>query len=76
MIFGGRKGAAILFIRECVFWGTMNAEYLVPFLSKFIRIYDFGGCKRAASACLGNFFIWPAKYAQSQSLFSPYYRNM
>ena len=45
MISGGRKGADILFLKECIFRNHIyiNAQFSVPFLSKFIRIYDFGG---------------------------------
>ena len=35
----------------------------VPFLSKFIHIYDFGGGKGAAPPCLRKFCIWWAKFA-------------
>ena len=27
MTFGGLKGAVLLFIRECVFGGTINAQF-------------------------------------------------
>ena len=45
MIFGGRKGAALLSIRKGVFERTINlCTISVPFLSKLMRMYDFGGC--------------------------------
>ena len=41
MIFGGRKGAAVLFIRECVFGGSaINAQ----FQSLPVKIYTNMGC--------------------------------
>ena len=39
------QGAALLFIRECIFGGTKNAQLQFPYLSKFICIYDFGDYK-------------------------------
>ena len=44
MISGGRKGAFLLFLKECVFLNH-KCTILVPFLSKFIRrpIYNFLG---------------------------------
>ena len=53
MIAGGRKGADLLFLKECIF-GKHNAQYSVPFLPKFIRIYDFGACKGAVSHFLSE----------------------
>ena len=35
MISGGRKGAALLFLKECVFRGNHKCTISVSFLSKF-----------------------------------------
>ena len=50
---GGRKEADLLFLKECIF-GKHKCTMSVPFLPKFIRIYDFGACKGAASPCLSE----------------------
>ena len=54
MISGGRKGADLLLLKRNVFWGNINAQFSVPFLSKFIRTFDFGACKGEASHCLSE----------------------
>ena len=46
MIFGGRKGAALLFMRECVFLGTMNAEYWVSRFCQNLYVYMISGVAR------------------------------
>ena len=52
MISGGRKGADLILLKKNVFLGNINAQFSVPFLSKFIRTYDFGAFKGEASHCL------------------------
>ena len=39
LIFGGRKGAALLFIGEYVFGGTLNAQFQSLFCQ---NLYNFG----------------------------------
>ena len=50
--------AALLFIRECVFGGTINAQ----FQSLFCQNVYVCGCKGAAPPCLRKFCILQAKY--------------
>ena len=57
VISGGRKGAALLFSKECVFLGTINAQFSVSFLSKFKLTYNLGGCKGKAPLYLRKFCI-------------------
>ena len=62
MISGGRKGAALLLLKR-MYFGNLNAQFSVPFLSKFIRTYDFGACKGEASHCLSENWYFQAIYA-------------
>ena len=50
---GGRKGVALPFIR--MFGGTINTQFQSFFLSKFIHLYDFGGCKWQRPLAYENF---------------------
>ena len=61
-ISGGCKGASLLFIRECVFWRAINAQFQSLFCQN-LYIYDLGGCTGAVPPCPRKFWIWWAKYA-------------
>ena len=61
-IFWWSQGAAVLFIRECVFLGNHKCTISVPFLSKCLCMWLQGGG-------LPKKIILQAKYAQFQALF-------
>ena len=59
MIFGGRKGPALLFVRECIWW-NYKCTISVLFFFKIYTLalwYDIGGCKGKASPFLRKFCI-------------------
>ena len=55
MILGSRKGAALLFIRKCVFGETTNAQFQSLFHQNLYVYMISGDCKGAAPLALENF---------------------
>ena len=45
MISGGQKGAALLSLKECVFWGTINAQFQSLFCQN-LYVYTILGVAR------------------------------
>ena len=54
--------ATLLFIREYVFVGTINAQFHFHFLSKFIHKYRILRSQGALLPCLREICIWWTKY--------------
>ena len=51
------------FHKRTSIWGNPKCKIHVPFLSKIIRVQDFGDCKGVKPPCLRKFCIWWVKYA-------------